>query len=400
MGGWRIALWAALVGVALAFLYLVRTILLPFVAALVISVLLDPTVKKLRMRGYPRWLAIGLVFVAFFGVLAGLGSWLAPVVGNQIASFQVLLEDFTKQIGSTSPRDNFYLRWNPVVQAMPPEEPSPVDKIIRDAGPTLSRLGLPSTKKGIVETYVVPHKNEIAAYVEGFFKGAFGLIPNLLAMLLYAIITPLLVVYMLVDMDRLKRRGATWIPPQIRAETLDLFKSIGQVFENYLRGVTIAVLLYMGGAAVILTVLGAPYSVLLGMLFGALYLIPYIGPLLSWIILYFVVGLSGDTSVLAFHFGSSWAAAAATLAVYMVFDRSFDMFVYPRIVGRSVGLNPIVSMFVVFSGGALFGIAGMLFAFPLAGAVKVVLDRLIRVTSKQVEGLDLPAVPMRHRATA
>jgi len=195
-------------------------------------------------------------------------------------------------------------------------------------------------------------------------------------------------------------RGATWIPPQIRAETLDLFKSIGQVFENYLRGVTIAVLLYMGGAAAILTILGAPYSVLLGILFGALYLIPYIGPLLSWITLFLVVGLSGDTSVLSFQFGSSWAAAAATVAGYMVFDRGFDMFVYPRIVGRSVGLNPIVSMFVVFSGGALFGIVGMLFAFPLAGAVKVVLDRLIRVTSKQFEGLDLPAVPLRHRATA
>jgi predicted PurR-regulated permease PerM len=58
-----------------------------------------------------------------------------------------------------------------------------------------------------------------------------------------------------------------------------------------------------------------------------------------------------------------------------------------------------VSMFVIFSGAALFGLIGMIIAFPLAGAVKVVLDRLIRVTSFSTETLDLPPVPLRHRAS-
>jgi predicted PurR-regulated permease PerM len=398
MGGWRIALWAALV--AFAFLYLVRSVLLPFVAALVISVLLDPTVRKLRLRGYPRWLAIGIVFVAFFGVLTGLGFWLTPVIGNQVRQFQVALEEYTSQFATASPRDNFFLRWNPAVQAEPPTPPSPVDTMIESVAPTLQRLGLPANKKDIIDQYVDPHRKDLAGYVENFFKGAFGLLPNLLILLLYAVITPLLVVYMLVDMDRLKRRGATWIPQQIRAETLELLRGIGQVFENYLRGVTIAILMYMAGAALVLTALRAPYSVLLGMLFGALYLIPYIGPFLSWTILFVATGLSGATSIYGITFDSSWTLATVTLGGYALYDRSFDLFAFPRIVGRSVGLNPIVSLFVVFAGGALFGLAGMLLAFPLAGAVKVVLDRLIRFTSTPSESLGLPAVPIRHRASS
>jgi predicted PurR-regulated permease PerM len=119
--------------------------------------------------------------------------------------------------------------------------------------------------------------------------------------------------------------------------------------------------------------------------------------MLSWTILLIVTGLSGETNVRFLEFNSPWAAAAATVAGYLIFDRAFDLFVFPKVVGRSVGLNPIVSLFVVFSGGALFGLMGMLLAFPLAGAVKVVLDRLIRVTSTGSGEVYLPAVPLRHR---
>jgi predicted PurR-regulated permease PerM len=178
-----------------------------------------------------------------------------------------------------------------------------------------------------------------------------------------------------------------------------MLTDIGQVFVKYIQGVTTAVLLYMAGSAILLSIMGAPYAILLGILFGAIYLIPYIGPAISWATLFVVVGLSGKTNVLFFEFGSPWAAAAVMVIIFLVFDRGFDTFVFPRILGKAVGLHPVVSMFVILSGAALFGLIGMIIAFPLAGAVKVVLDRLIRVTSIAADSLDLPAVPLRHRAT-
>lgn len=396
-GLWRVWLWVTLVLFSAVFLYLVRSILLPFVAAMIISVLLDPTVKKLRMRGYPRWLAIGMVFAVFLGLLIGLGIWLTPVIGGQLSQFRTSIDTLTDQMGGASPNDNYFLRWNPAVQMQKPKEGTAVDQVFKALGPTLDYLGVPSTKRDFVDQYVSPHKSEIAGYVESFFKGAFGLFPAIGMLAIFTFITPLLVVYMLVDMDRLKRRGATWIPPSIRAETLEMLRDIGQVFENYLRGVTTAILLYMGIAALLLTILGAPYAVLIGILFGALYLIPYIGPLISWTTLFVVTGLSGKMAVLGIGFSSPWMAAALITAVFVLMDRVFDMAVYPKIVGKAVGLNPIVSFFVVFSGGALFGLLGMLLAFPLAGAVKVILDRLIRVTSYTSEVVALPTVPLRHR---
>jgi predicted PurR-regulated permease PerM len=77
----------------------------------------------------------------------------------------------------------------------------------------------------------------------------------------------------------------------------------------------------------------------------------------------------------------------------------FDHLIYPQMVGNSVGLSPVLSMFVIFCGGALFGLPGMLIAFPLAGSVKIVLDRLMNVTLVTQESLDLPPIPLRHRTT-
>lgn len=398
MVGWRIVLWAILVVVGLWFLYLVRSVLLPFLVAILISILLDPAIRRLRMRGYPRPLAVTIVFFVFFGLLTALGFMLAPTVGRQLTNVRTQLEDIGAQFATVDPRQNFYLRWNPVLQAQTAPPPNIVDAALKDVSPTLERLGLPSTRKEIVERWFEPNQKQIAKAVQGFFSGFLGILGSAASQIMFLLLTPLLVFMILVDMEKFKRRGASWIPPSIRSETVQMLTDIGQVFIKYIQGVTTAVLLYMAGASIILVLVGAPYSILLGILFGATYLIPYIGPAISWGTLFLVVGLSGQTNVRFLEFGSPWSAAAVIVIIFMVFDRGFDMLVFPRIIGKAVGLHPVVSMFVIFCGAALFGLVGMIIAFPLAGAVKVVLDRLIRVTSFASDTLELPAVPLRHRA--
>jgi predicted PurR-regulated permease PerM len=151
--------------------------------------------------------------------------------------------------------------------------------------------------------------------------------------------------------------------------------------------------------SVVLGLIGAPFAVLLGVIFGALYLVPYLNVLISGTLLVVVTGLSGKTGGILFHQSNSWSFAFILLLVYVVVHFTYDSMVYPRVVGRAVGLDPVISMFVIFSGGALFGLVGMIIAFPLAGSVKVILDRLIRITSASQDVLTLPTVPLRHRST-
>jgi predicted PurR-regulated permease PerM len=136
---------------------------------------------------------------------------------------------------------------------------------------------------------------------------------------------------------------------------------------------------------------------LLGALFGAIYLIPYLNVVISSTTLVLVTVLSGKQDWLTIHFSSPWAYAGVLVVSYVACHFVFDMIVYPRFVGNAVGLHPIVSMFVIFSGGALFGLPGMILAFPVAGSIKVILDRLLAVTNKTERELILPELPLRHR---
>src|SRR5688572_6776430 len=116
MVGWRITLWAAIVVVALLFLYAVRSILAPFLLAFLISGLLDPTIKRLRMRGWSRGLAVWTVFGTFFGILIALGVYLTPMMSGQLTAFRDRIEGFSNQLAAETHEENFFIRWNPVAQ--------------------------------------------------------------------------------------------------------------------------------------------------------------------------------------------------------------------------------------------------------------------------------------------
>ncbi len=394
------ALWGGLVLVALVFLYLVRGILTPFIVSFVIAALLEPSIKRLRLRGYSRFLSVLLVFLAFFGTLTAVGIWLAPKVVAQVRNVSDGARNFADQLSKENENASFFVRWNPRLQAEGVANPDQFDLILAKYKGTLERVGLPSTKRGFIEQYVEPRRPQIAGFFQKGVDAMLGTVGGLATQLLDIFLIPLLTFMLLMDMENIKRRAPKWIPPSLRAGTLNMFSDIYAVFIRYLRGITIVVALYIVTACILLSILNVPYGILLGIAFGALYMIPYIGNIIALLTVLLVVGLKGVDGTLGIHMSSPWAYAFTVAMIYFGMGLIFDHLIYPQMVGNSVGLNGIVSMFVIFCGGALFGIVGMLLAFPVAGSAKIILDRLLKITTKTSDGLALPAVPRRHRSSA
>lgn len=406
MVGWRITLWAVLVVAALCFLYLVRGVLLPFVVAAILSSMLDPAVRKLRMRGLSRSKAVSLIMSAFLVGATGLTVIFAPTAIRQISTVTSQAENLTRTLAETNQTDNFFLRWNPEIQVS--EESSmggQVDSLLETYGDTLEKFGIPSTRRGLMEKYVEPNRGEIVKFIESAVHSFFGILSSLPAIIGLVFLTPILTWMILLDVENFKRRSPRWIPPAIRDQTMQIFDDIGQVFLRYLRGISSLVLLYSLAQTIWMIIMGVPYAMLLGAIFGVLYLIPFFGNIISAITVLLVVGFSEVHSNGLFHFANigslppSWSYALVVMGGYLLIGFSFDHMVYPNLVGNSVGLTPFVSVFVIFCGDALFGLPGMIVAFPLAGSIKVVLDRLINVTSTGPDTLHLPSVPLRHRST-
>lgn len=393
-------MWAVLVVTALLFIYLVRGILLPFIVSFIIAALLEPTVRRLRLRGMSRGGAVTLVILGFYVVVGGLGLLVAPSISRETQQLTDQVQEITASISRQGQSDNFFLRWDPMVQIQQQgTATNQIDSLLERYSGTLERLGLPTTRREIMEQYVDKNRPQITRMVQNFSNSAFGILTDLFSHILLIVIVPILVPLILVDMDNIRRRGPRWIPPAIRASTMGILGDIGQVFVKYLRGITTVVLIYATVMTLFLWAMGVPSWILLGPLFAGLYLVPYIGNIISALTVFTVVGFSNVTGGVIHPFASPWAYGALVTALYLVIGLVFDHLIYPQMVGNSVGLSPVISMFVIFCGGALFGLPGMLIAFPLAGSVKVILDRLIRVTSVSQEGLNLPSTPLRHRTT-
>lgn len=451
MGGSRVILWVAIVLVAALFLYLVRSILFPFVFGLVAAALLDPSIRFLRKKGLSRGLAVASMLIVFFAGLVGASVLIAPRIASQFGSIQTnvtnllrtelfpetRVDRFLTDGGALATREQLsepypiesakFGEWlrNPnandaafdeffgvqrgelaqhdlptrrdqlIAHLDTPVKPGWIDQVLLNYRTTLEKAGLPTTRTSLEEMFQIKKNvNSIAGRV---FGNMAGILQYATSSLFLLVITPLVTALILMNYDDFRRRFVTWIPPTIRPAATDLLADLGGVISGYVRGLTRSVLLYSVINAALFYVLGVPYALLLGLLVAVFYVIPYVGFIISAAAIWIAI-VSGDASGFLGIEMSKGGYIILVLIVYIVVGLLYDSIVHPQLVGKSVGLHPVVSVFVVLCGGALLGLAGMLLAFPVAGMVKVILDRLIRYTTTSGgEEIDLPRVPSRHQ---
>ncbi|MCR1898530.1 AI-2E family transporter [Irregularibacter muris] len=146
-----------------------------------------------------------------------------------------------------------------------------------------------------------------------------------------------------------------------------LFKEIKNVFFTYFKG-KLTIALILGALAWgMLWILKIPYSGIMGVLIGGLNLIPYIGPLLSAIL------VVGTTLILTNLKKALWA-----LAVVILLQIMDDWILQPKILGKAFGINPIMIFVLVFVGGLAFGIPGMILAVPIGAILKIIFKKYKR----------------------
>jgi predicted PurR-regulated permease PerM len=398
MSGWRIALWVGVVLVAVIFLWLVRSVLFPFILSLVIAALLEPVIRRLTERKIPRGVAIIGVLTLFFGIGAVVTIAVAPIVVRQISGVSVQAQDLTRTLLEDGEKENYFMRWRPATLFARADTPSAqLDTFLARNGEVLEQLGLPSTRRGLVDQYIAGNRTRIAGFVRGTFDSFFGFVTGLFSQAFLIVLIPVIVTMMLFEIDKIRQSTPTWIPPSIRQGTLAVMRDVSQVFLGYLRGISLLVLYFSIVQTIMLSVANVPFALLIGIVFGSFYLIPIIGNYIAAAGIFLICGFSGITGNAFFDVANPWIYGAVIALIYVLIGASFDTFVVPQVVGDSVGISPIMSIFVVMAGQALFGLPGMVLAFPLAGSIKVILDRVLRFATAPAVGGGMPVTPLRHR---
>jgi len=333
-----------LAGIALLLwtLYLLKPVVIPFVAALLVAYLFSPLVDKLHDVGLPRWLSISIVFIGI-GIVLTLAIWyLVPLIWQQLMYARDNIPAIIGWINST------FLPWL-------------------------------SNTFNVVEMEI--DTNQISDVVMNYVQtnySADSIQPFLLRLAQYGInflqiggtivLIPIIAFYFLLDWDRMLGSLRRLIPRPYEKSTLKIVGECHSVLGAFVKGQFLVMILLGIVYAVGLQLIGLEVGLIIGMVAGLASIIPYLG---------FAVGIIAAVIATLLQFGIDWWQLVLVGIVFMVGQAVEGYILQPFLLGDKIGLSPVAVVFAVLAGAQLAGFLGMLIALPVA-AVIVVLLRHVR----------------------
>jgi len=301
------------------------TTLLIFALAALIAYAIAPVVELFH-RVMPRPLAI---LLAYLIVLVLLGMLLYLIISTMVTQLTSLAQNVTNLLTPTSSG-----------------QASPLENILMRFGLTTNQI---QNFAGQIESQLTG----IAGTVAG---GIVPVLGSVLGVTLDILLTTITSIYLLIDGTRATRWLQNNTPASQQERIRSLLTTIQQVVGGYIRG-QITMCLIIGtlvGAGTAILGLGS-YAVLLGVFSFFAEFIPVLGSIISGVVAVLLALTQG------------WLTAILVL-IYFVIIHIIDGYILaPRLVGKAVGLRPVVSLLALTAGAELFGPWGAIFATPLAG---------------------------------
>ena len=329
----QIVFWLITAAILTAFLYVFSSILLPFLAGMILAYFLDPVADALERLGLSRLWATIVILVGFLLVLAIGMMIVIPILGSQLADFIANVPDYLSRLQTLiTSLDPEWLRVN---FGIAPES-------LRE-----SLSGLLAQGTGVV-----------TALFEGIWNSGKALVD--IAGLF--VVTPVVAFYMLLDWDRMVETVDSWVPRDHVGTVRRIASDINRATAGFVRGQGTLCLVLGIMYAIGLTAVGLNFGLLIGLFAGLISFIPYVGSL---------VGLVLAVGVALVQFWPEWQWIVAVAVVFFAGQFIEGNILQPRLVGKSVGLHPVWLMFALFAFGYLFGFVGLLVAVPAAAAVAV-----------------------------
>lgn len=179
------------------------------------------------------------------------------------------------------------------------------------------------------------------------------------------IIIPFILYYLLIDIDLFKDNLLIFVSPRNKDNFREVVKEIDRIMSNFIRGRLIVCFIVGALITIGLYFLKIKFFLIIGIASGLLNFIPYLGPVVGWVLSLFFV------------FGKSWPVFIAVTILFLVVNQIEAFWLNPKILGKELGLHPLTVIFSVLIFGGLLGFLGVLFAIPLAATIKVITYRYL-----------------------
>lgn len=339
-------LWWIVVGALLVFLYLVRSILPPFLIGIALAYVLGPAATNLQQRWrLPRAVAVLLVYLILLGPLILALVFFGP---------RFFLE--SRQLAVRAP----------AILALLIEQtfgPGPYDLFGTIAYPRQIAIDLIGSLRESL----------------GSPTAAIHLASVLVDFVLNAFLVLIVSIYLLLDSERVSRFFFRFVPVDRWTEVRGVSDEIHRTLARFLRGE-----IFLVGLVSVVSFLGLEfvfhlrYALPLAVATGFLEIIPFLGPVFAATIAAALAITQGGLGL-----------AVGVIVFYVIIRQLEDQVVMPFVVGRAVELHPLIVIFAVLAGETMLGVLGALLAVPVAASIKVMLDAWLPLFSPKDSSEDL-----------
>lgn len=332
-----------LAGIALLLwvIYLLKPVVIPFIAALIIAYLFSPLVAKLSRFGLPRWLSTSVVFVGI-GVGVVFAAWyVVPLAWKQIVYARDSIPSAVHWV------NHQLLPW--VAHTFKLEPMSIDTDQISDAAMQYIQTNYSVDS---IQSFALRLAQSGLSFIQ--IGGTVVLIP-------------IIAFYFLLDWQRMLVQMRRLIPRPYEKTTVQIVKECHSVLGAFVKGQFLVMILLGIVYAVGLQLIGLEVGLIIGMVAGLSSIIPYLG---------FAVGIISAVIAAFFQFGLDWVHLALVGVVFMVGQVVEGYILQPFLLGDKIGLSPVAVVFAVLAGAQLGGILGMLIALPVAAIIVVLLKHV------------------------
>ncbi len=330
--------WLVLFLFFCAFVYILRSVLLPFVAGIIIGYLLDPLVDKFTKLKMNRTLATILVLVLVALIIIPAIILIINVIDSQLSVFISAVPNYVSALVKKF-------------------EPLLLD--LKDMFPNIDAEKI----REYMKDNMANNLKLIGKVLRSVVSSGMAIV-NLLSLLL---ITPVVAFYMLRDWDKFVNKVKSLLPRKSKKSIEQQAKEIDRTLAGFIRG-QLSVCIILGTFyAVGLHIVGLDLGLLVGFIAGIISFIPYVGTISGFII----------SMALAFAQFNTFMQIASVAAVFLVGQFLEGNFLTPKLVGDNVGLHPVWVMFALLAGGVLLGFLGLMIAVPVAAIIGVLLRHAI-----------------------
>jgi predicted PurR-regulated permease PerM len=330
-----VAATLVVVAVILAFgvAYLLSNVMFLLFVGVVLATALEPMIVALQRRHMPQPFAVGAVYAGLILLLAAAIIVVSPYVIHQVRGLLSVVPRANEQTHQWLANAGDAL-WAKVARRIMSEYLS--NRAPAELEQTISTMG------------------QTASYLAIAARG-----------LLVACGVVLLAFYWSLQGDRTIRWLLLLLPVSSRDGAQDTIAAMEGKVGAYLRGQGLVCLAMAATATAVYALLGLRYAVVLGLVAGFMEVLPVLGPILG-AVPPLGVALFTDPGK------TPWILLAAVLM-----QQAEGYFLVPRIMDKSVGVHPLVTLLAIAAFGSVLGLAGAILAIPLAAVIQVLLNRYL-----------------------